>query len=71
MNPLAEELNATIRTASPALFSALSRLGRELFFPKGILTQTAEAREKASRYDATIGIARSRQRSIAARRVFF
>jgi aspartate/methionine/tyrosine aminotransferase len=58
MNPLAEELNATIKSASPALFSALSRLGKELFFPRGILTQTAEAREKASRYDATIGIAR-------------
>ncbi len=59
MNPLAEELNATIKSASPALFSALSQLGRELFFPKGILTQTAEARENATRYDATIGIARS------------
>ena len=36
----------------------LSELGRELFFPKGILTQTAEAREKAHLFDATIGIAR-------------
>jgi aspartate/methionine/tyrosine aminotransferase len=59
MNPLAEELNATIKSASPALFTALSELGRELYFPKGILTQTAEAREKADRYDATIGIARA------------
>lgn len=59
MNPLAEELNETIRQAAPALFGALSTLGRELFFPKGILTQTAEAREKAHRYDATIGIARA------------
>jgi aspartate/methionine/tyrosine aminotransferase len=58
MNPLAEELNATIREACPPLFEALSRLGRELFFPRGILTQTAEAREKAHTYDATIGIAR-------------
>jgi aspartate/methionine/tyrosine aminotransferase len=58
MNPLAEELNATITETSPALYSTLSRLGRELFYPKGILTQTAEAREKAHRYDATIGIAR-------------
>jgi aspartate/methionine/tyrosine aminotransferase len=58
MNPLAEELNATIREANPALFEALSRLGRELYFPKGILTQTAEAREKAHTYNATIGIAR-------------
>jgi len=58
MNPLAEELNATLKEASPALYGALSRLGRELYFPKGILTQTAEAREKADRYNATIGIAR-------------
>lgn len=58
MNPLAEELNATIKEASPALWDVLSRLGRELFFPKGILTQTAEARQKAHKYDATIGIAR-------------
>ncbi|MBU1669910.1 MAG: aminotransferase class I/II-fold pyridoxal phosphate-dependent enzyme [Actinobacteria bacterium] len=59
MNPLAAELNVIIEGASPALFAALSALGRELFYPKGILTQTAEAREKAYRYDATIGIARS------------
>jgi aspartate/methionine/tyrosine aminotransferase len=58
MNPLAEELNATITAASPAMYSVLSGLGRELYFPKGILTQTAEARQKAHKYDATIGIAR-------------
>jgi len=40
------------------MYSVLSGLGRQLFFPKGILTQTAEAREKADRYNATIGIAR-------------
>ncbi len=64
MNPLAEELNATITEASPPFFSALSRLGKELFFPRGILTQTAEAREKAHRYDATIGIAREGGRAM-------
>jgi len=58
VNPLAEELNATIKEASPSLFGVLSGLGRELFFPRGILTQTAEARDKAHKYDATIGIAR-------------
>jgi aspartate/methionine/tyrosine aminotransferase len=58
MHPLAEESNATIKAASPAVFSMLSELGRELFYPKGILTQTAESREKAHKYDATIGIAR-------------
>ena len=33
-------------------------MGRRLYFPKGILAQSAEAKEKASRYNATIGIAR-------------
>ena len=59
MNPLASELNAIIEDSCPALFGLLSQLGKELYFPRGILTQTAEAREKAYRYDATIGIARS------------
>jgi aspartate/methionine/tyrosine aminotransferase len=36
----------------------LSDFGRRLYFPKGILAQSAEAKEKAKRYDATIGIAR-------------
>ena len=58
MNPLASELNDTIKKASPGLYASLSALGRELYFPKGILTQTAEAREKAHRFNATIGIAK-------------
>ncbi|MEW6442501.1 MAG: aminotransferase class I/II-fold pyridoxal phosphate-dependent enzyme, partial [bacterium] len=41
----------------PELFEMLSSLGRELFFPKGILSQSAEAKEKAYRFNATIGIA--------------
>jgi aspartate/methionine/tyrosine aminotransferase len=56
---LASELNAIIEDSCPALFGTFSQLGKELYFPRGILTQTAEAREKAYRYDATIGIARS------------
>jgi aspartate/methionine/tyrosine aminotransferase len=59
MNPLASELNNIIEDSCSALFGALSQLGKELYFPRGILTQTAEAREKAYRYNATIGIARS------------
>ena len=35
----------------------LSSLGRRLYFPKGILSQSAEAKEKAHRFNATIGIA--------------
>ncbi len=57
---LATELNRTIQQDAPDIFEMLSGLGRELYFPKGILTQSAEAKQKASRYNATIGIARER-----------
>ncbi len=57
INPLAIELNETLREKVPALYDAFSALGRELFFPRGILTQTAEAKKSAYLYNATIGIA--------------
>ncbi len=57
MNPLAKELNDVIQTEAPFVYQMLSELGRELYFPKGILSQTAEAKIKAKRYNATIGIA--------------
>lgn len=59
-HPLAVELNETIKREAPELFSMLSGLGREFYFPKGILTQTAEARQKAKRFNATIGIAKEK-----------
>ncbi|MCE1195655.1 aminotransferase class I/II-fold pyridoxal phosphate-dependent enzyme, partial [bacterium] len=55
MNQLAEELN-TILSGSTAE-RLLSEMGRRMYFPKGILTQSAEAGEKAKRYNATIGMA--------------
>lgn len=55
MHPLAVELNDKIRAESPVLFELLSQRGRELYFPKGILSQSAEAKEKAHRFNATIG----------------
>lgn len=55
---LAIELNRAIQKEAPDVFEMLSGLGRELYFPKGILTQSAEAKQKATRYNATIGIAR-------------
>ena len=57
MNPIAEELNTTIQDASPNTYAMLSQKGKNLYFPKGILSQGAEAKEKASKYNATIGIA--------------
>jgi aspartate/methionine/tyrosine aminotransferase len=57
MNPLAKELNDHLSQHNPFVLESLSDLGKNLFFPKGILTQSAEAKEKAHRFNATIGIA--------------
>ncbi|MDD2234795.1 MAG: aminotransferase class I/II-fold pyridoxal phosphate-dependent enzyme [Desulfitobacteriaceae bacterium] len=57
MNEIAQELNEKIQNENPFVYELLSDLGKELYFPKGILTQSAEANQKASRYNATIGIA--------------
>lgn len=56
-NPLAQQLNERLEQAAPAVLAMLSPLGRRLYFPKGILSQTAEAKQKAKRFNATIGIA--------------
>ena len=55
MDPLAEELNQRIQEHSPTTFELLSQRGRALYFPRGILSQTAEAKAKAHRFNATIG----------------
>lgn len=58
MNPLATQLNETIRRENPHVYDMLSALGRRIYFPKeGILSQSAEAAKKAGKYNATIGIA--------------
>jgi aspartate/methionine/tyrosine aminotransferase len=57
MNPLAKQLNEELTQHNSHVLDMLSDLGKNLFFPKGILTQSAEAKEKAHRFNATIGIA--------------
>jgi aspartate/methionine/tyrosine aminotransferase len=57
MNPLASELNEQISQHNSNVLEMLSDLGKNLFFPKGILTQSAEAKDKAHKFNATIGIA--------------
>ena len=49
MNKLAEELNKTIQKNAPSVFEMFSSMGKELYFPKGILSQSAEAKQKATR----------------------
>jgi len=57
VNPIAQDLNRIIEKGNPHLIEMLSEIGKNLFFPKGILSQSAEAREKAYKLNATIGIA--------------
>ena len=57
MNPLASELNQQIEKAAPAVMGLLSDLGQRIYFPKGILFQSAQAKEKAHKFNATIGTA--------------
>ncbi|MBH5317261.1 aminotransferase class I/II-fold pyridoxal phosphate-dependent enzyme [Paenibacillus sp. GSMTC-2017] len=58
MTLLAQQLNETLQKDSPNIFAMLSNLGKAIYFPKeGILSQSAEAKSKATKFNATIGIA--------------
>ncbi len=64
MNPIAKELNEIIRKGNRHTYDMLSQVGKNLFFPKGILSQSAEAKEKAHRFNATIGMATEKGRTM-------
>ncbi|HEJ83548.1 MAG TPA: aminotransferase class I/II-fold pyridoxal phosphate-dependent enzyme [Desulfobacteraceae bacterium] len=64
MNPIAEELNQVIRAGNEHIYGTLSEVGKNLFFPKGILSQGAEAKEKAHKFNATIGMATEKGRTM-------
>ena len=55
MNILAEELNRTL--SDSVAYGFLSPIGRRMYFPKGIVAQSDEAKEKAKKYNATVGLA--------------
>ncbi|CAM3763338.1 aminotransferase class I/II-fold pyridoxal phosphate-dependent enzyme [Alicyclobacillus pomorum] len=58
MHKLAQQLNEAIERDTPHVYNMLSDLGRKMYFPKeGILSQSAEAKAKATKFNATIGIA--------------
>lgn len=58
MNPLAQQLNDTIAKENSHVYEMLSDLGKQIYFPKvGILSQSAEAKQKAKKFNATIGTA--------------
>lgn len=58
MNVLAKELNEIL--IDSVAFPFLSKRGQRLYFPKGIVAQSAEAGEKAKRYNATVGLAKDK-----------
>lgn len=58
MNEIAKQLNDEIEQGNGHLMEMLAQVGKNLFFPKGILSQSAEAKQKAHRINATIGIAK-------------
>lgn len=57
LNPIAQSLREKLEEAAPEVLAMLSAYGQRLYFPKGIISQTAEAKQKAHRFNATIGIA--------------
>ena len=64
MNPIAKKLNQDIEKGNPVLLEMMSDVGKKLFFPKGILSQGAEAKEKAHKINATLGIAKEKGRTM-------
>ena len=59
MNPLAQKLNDEIKQSSPEVLDMMSQLGKDMFYRKGILSQSAEA--KRITYNATIGMATKKE----------
>lgn len=58
MNPLAVDLNEKITSVNSNVYEMLSDLGKRIYFPsKGILSQSAEAKKLAKKYNASIGTA--------------
>ncbi|MDR0539380.1 MAG: aminotransferase class I/II-fold pyridoxal phosphate-dependent enzyme [Spirochaetaceae bacterium] len=55
MNHLALELNKILEET--VAYRLLSDLGKRIYFPKGIIAQSAEAKKNAHRANATIGMA--------------
>lgn len=55
MDPIAEELNRLL--SGTVVDQLLSDVGRRMFFPRGIVAQTAEAAAAGVRHNATQGIA--------------
>jgi len=55
MNELAVKLNEVLK--GTCAYDLLSDYGLRMYVPKGIIVQSADARQKATKYNATIGVA--------------
>ena len=55
MHELAVRLNETLKDT--CAYDLLSDYGLRMYVPKGIIVQSAEAKQKATKYNATIGVA--------------
>jgi aspartate/methionine/tyrosine aminotransferase len=55
MHPIADDLNQ--RLAPTVVGRTLSRFGQRIYFPKGIVAQSNEAKKSATTFNATVGIA--------------
>lgn len=55
MHPIAEDLNQ--RLADTVVGRTLSRFGQRIYFPKGIVAQSTEAKKSATTFNATVGVA--------------
>lgn len=64
MDAIAQQLNQIILQGNPYLMEMMSSVGKQLYFPKGILSQGAEAKKKAYKANATIGIATEKRRTM-------
>ncbi len=58
MNSIAQELNSVLE--GTVVSDLLSEFGKRFYFPKGIVAQSAEAKKKAHRFNATVGMATSK-----------
>jgi len=57
LNIIAQNLNDTIKKQNNYVYEMLSEEGKRMYMPKGVLSQSAEAKEKKVKYNATIGMA--------------
>lgn len=64
MNETAMEMNKILKEKSDIFYFMLSDFGKNIYMPKGIIVQSAEAKQKAQKYNATIGIAESKKEPI-------